>query len=450
MGGLDDFRMIGFVLACLLACGCSAVDESLLKRDTVLDRGRPDAGADAAAEVDAAAAAEAGVDAATEAGALEGGVEDSGAAGTGGSGAGGDSGATPDAGPFVSDAGDGGGLDGGDASKPWLGWERALTFDALQVDADLTAFPVLVRLTDSELAANAAQDGSDIHFVDEAHTTTLAHEIESYDGTVGSLLAWVRLPTLTAATDTVIYLRYGDGGPDRSDPATLWSDHHYVWHLAQNPGPGVSGDIRDSTGRAHGTASSTMADTDLVDAVVGKGIDFDGVDDEITFVNDFTGAASSTVSAWVNQLTDNDGVSDTVVSFGSPMTGQTRFLYSSQTTTNTVVGGFYSNEVDSGHSIEGMGWRHIAWVWDGSASFFYVNGVLVRGPVAHSGADAMGSAGKIGNATWNPRFLRGQLDELRFSSTTRSAAWIKAEYENQRSGSTFLKAVGAQQTVAAP
>jgi hypothetical protein len=35
----------------------------------------------------------------------------------------------------------------------------------------------------------------------------------------------------------------------------------------------------------------------------------------------------------------------------------------------------------------------------------------------------------------------GSIDELRVSSTQRSAAWMRAVYENQRSGSTFLTVV---------
>ena len=38
--------------------------------------------------------------------------------------------------------------------------------------------------------------------------------------------------------------------------------------------------------------------------------------------------------------------------------------------------------------------------------------------------------------------FEGSIDELRMSSTARSDAWIHAEYENQRSGSSFLSVTG--------
>ena len=98
-----------------------------------------------------------------------------------------------------------------------------------------------------------------------------------------------------------------------------------------------------------------MQTSDLVDAVVGKGIHFDGTDAEITFTNDFSGTASSTMSAWVNQQRDTDGSSDTIVSFGSANNGETRFFYSAHASTNNVVGGFFNDDVDSNSSIRKRG-----------------------------------------------------------------------------------------------
>ena len=122
-----------------------------------------------------------------------------------------------------------------------------------------------------------------------------------------------------------------------------------------------------------------------------------------------------------------------------------------ETAVDALIGaGFFNDDIDSNSSIENVGWRYVAWVWDGANSRFYVNGDLVGGPIAHTGANTTGTAGRIGNATWASRFLRGQLDEVRFSSATHSDAWIKAEYANQRSDSTFLKALGSEQRVTGP
>ena len=392
-------------------------------------------------------------------------------AGSGGGGSGGSAGDPVDAGPCMADAGmdcctgDPNKTDPGvcgcgvpdsdvdfdgvyDCVDPALGWQRALTLDGAQVKATLTTFPVLIRITDSALGTHAAANGSDIYFLNSGQTSKLPHEIESYGGSNGALVAWVRVPSLAASSDTVIYLRYGGGGADRADPSTLWSGHFYVWHLSQDPGPGGANQIRDATGRAHATAASSMSSSDLVDAVVGKGINFSGSTD-LSFTNSFTGTGPSTISAWVNQQNDNDGESDTVIMFGTAATSQTRVLYATQAFSDNILGGFYNNDVDSGYSIEGSGWKYVSWVWDGSNSRFYVNGTQVGGASSHTGANTTGSTGRIGNSSWASRYLRGQLDELRVSSSVRSAEWIEAEYNNQRANSTFLKSMGAEQAVSA-
>src|SRR5215831_16881344 len=47
-------------------------------------------------------------------------------------------------------------------------------------------------------------------FADQALTQLLKFEIRRWDGLTGELVAEVRVPMLTAAADTVIFLAYGD------------------------------------------------------------------------------------------------------------------------------------------------------------------------------------------------------------------------------------------------
>lgn len=69
----------------------------------------------------------------------------------------------------------------------WLtGWNfrRAIAVDYRQVDAELTNFPVLVRLTSNTFDfALAAPDGSDVRFADADGETLLSFERESHEGT---------------------------------------------------------------------------------------------------------------------------------------------------------------------------------------------------------------------------------------------------------------------------
>jgi hypothetical protein len=62
-------------------------------------------------------------------------------------------------------------------------------------------------------------EGDDIIFTaDAAGASPLDHEVESYDPTTGTLVAWVRLPTLAVSQDTVFYLHYGNSDIDSSLP----------------------------------------------------------------------------------------------------------------------------------------------------------------------------------------------------------------------------------------
>jgi hypothetical protein len=94
-----------------------------------------------------------------------------------------------------------------------------LTIDSSKVSgtSDLTDFPVLISLTNTSLKTTGNcgyvqnSNGYDIIFSDATQTTRLDHEIEKYDSAAGELVAWVRVPTLSATSDTTIYLHYGHG-----------------------------------------------------------------------------------------------------------------------------------------------------------------------------------------------------------------------------------------------
>jgi hypothetical protein len=327
------------------------------------------------------------------------------------------------------------------------GWQRRLTLDGAQVSAALTNFPVLVRITDAHLQGAASANGADIYFSAADQTTPLDFELESYNSTTGALLAWVRIPSLVAATDSVLYLGYADGKTNRSNVSGVWSGHHNVWHLAQDPSAG-SAAIKDATQRAHGTAQGSMSGSALVAGVVGQGLSFDGVDDQIAFTNDITGNGPSTLSAWVKQSTDSGDYGSGVISLGNDSTNQARFLLSSADSQKLKCG-FYGND-DLTSTILATGvWKYLAWTWDGSKTTVFVDGVSVNGPTTHSSVNTSGSAGKIGNGTFTfAYFMTGQLDEVRVATAARSAAWLAAEFANQRPSSTFIKSIAAAQAAA--
>ena len=320
-----------------------------------------------------------------------------------------------------------------------FGYQKRLTLDGAQVAATLSDFPVLIRIKDAELKANARATGADIHFAAADGTTALDYEIEAYDGQAGALIAWVRIPTLRAGADVTLWLQYGDGKPTSTNAQRVWNGFRYVWHLAEDPSGGRSGGIKDATARAHATAQGNMNTMSLVPAVAGRGLAFDGTDDQLTFRNEFTGSGPCTLSAWVNQSDRNPASGGAVIALGNASPNAARFLFSLDTDSGKVDVGFYSNDL-AGPTLPTNVWTHLVWTWDGTNSSIYVNGAIATGPIAHPGANTSGNSGRIGNSFFtSPRFLRGQLDEVRVAASGRSSGWIETEYENQRPDSDFVR-----------
>jgi hypothetical protein len=182
-----------------------------------------------------------------------------------------------------------------------------------------------------------------------------------------------------------------------------------------------------------------MSSSALVAGVAGRAIAFDGSDDQIAFLNDITGSGPSTLSGWVNQAADSGDYGSGMVSLGNDTSGQARFVLS-LADSQRVKGGFYSNDDLTTTVLTTGTWSHLAWIWDGTQTTLYVNGSSVLGPVTHTGVNTSGTDGRIGNGTFTfAYFMTGQIDEVRVATAARPAAWIAAEYANQRPGSTFMK-----------
>jgi uncharacterized delta-60 repeat protein len=139
-----------------------------------------------------------------------------------------------------------------------FGHRRQLTLNCsgrgASCSASLSDFPVLIDTTNWPQAdkdnlktiANGGRvyssHGYDIIFRASDSETQLDHEIEKYDGATGTLVAWVRIPTLfdqCPTTGTTIYLYYGNPAitDATANPTGVWdSDYKGVWHLAEKYG----------------------------------------------------------------------------------------------------------------------------------------------------------------------------------------------------------------------
>jgi hypothetical protein len=323
---------------------------------------------------------------------------------------------------------------------------KRITIDPSFVDAALSDFPVLVRIAgDADLTTSRA-DGLDLYFATDGGPaggpTALAFQIASWAASSGDLIAWVRVPTVSDAAGTVFYLHYGDGADYSSTnpQAAVWdadfeSVHHFdgdsVLDATANATDGTNqGSSADPAGQILGARA--FSPSDYVD--VGTGV----LPDEPDY----------TLSAWV-KVTRAGGDADC------------KYVMDASRSSPPYEGSALGVRRSTGAIC-----AYVNGAWRFSAGDFAADGawsfVAARYSIRSSGGVLETSVGgqpfepvysgdtrDAANLSTSPfqvgrwsggmsYYFDGSIDELRVSSTARSNAWIRAEYENQRAGSTFL------------
>ena len=334
----------------------------------------------------------------------------------------------------------------------WL-FRKPITVDSTRVTGDLQDFPVMVSLTDTDLANGARADGFDILFTDSDGTTKLDHEIEKYDGGTGELVAWIRV-RLSSSQDKTVYMYYGNGtsGP-QDNPTGVWDSNYVgVWHLDEEVAGTGSVDLyQDSTGNAHhgdDHASATGQGGQL-----GAGQEFDGSDDrvEVPHAAALNPSGVMTISTWFNAdvIDPNTNVGDALVSKGDwNFDNSYYFGFYSGTNFRCAIGEHWGLALTySSTNFSNGQWYHVTCIADGAGHEMYVDGGSVASnantPAAVTDTNVLRfghlSVGASPFSLWD-----GLMDEVRISNIRRPAAWIQTEYNNQSAPGTFY-AVGAEQ-----
>jgi hypothetical protein len=330
-------------------------------------------------------------------------------------------------------------------------YRKHIEIPSSQPGTVLRDFPLLIKLVDSDLAENALDSGFDIVFSD-SDGGLLEHELEHFDSATGELVAWVKIPTLDTSTDTELYMYYG--GPSTGADAsvsTVWSNGFYaVWHLYQ-AGLGNAGEFLDSSGSGNDATGGAGAATETPSPVaspLGRGQDFDGVNDYISSPIDLSDRTSLTLSLWT-QLRQDDNTAtpglagqNNVLEMGFFWDDRIN-LWSAAMTINCPGKGLLSLCTDE-YVLNT--WFHLAVVYDGSEIALFVDGLEKhRVPLTSLGsaASTFSIGGKVFSA--NGGNLDGTIDEVRLASVPRSAAWVALEYANQSDPSSFYIVGPAEQ-----
>lgn len=341
---------------------------------------------------------------------------------------------------------------------------RSITIAHSQVpNTDQSSFPVLVSISGQTYLKTVANGGhvnntttvngitvpADLGFYTTSGLTTkLNWEVESYDGTAGTLVAWVMISTVSHTTDTVFYMAYGDSGVTtwQGNVASTWDTNFaLVSHLGDNAG---NTNVTDSTSNANtGTAQQNTSSVTTTSAEIGRGMTFNGSSDYVnegTGTQFATGSGNITLEAWV-YATSLPGTFANFSIIGKGYNGTNTHYYMQLQTggggTTAIAVGTFNFPTNNQASVTFPGtnaWHHIVGTYDGAWNI-YVDGTkttqsVTTAPITNGTRFIMGAEDNSGGQN---NFFAGRLDEVRFSSSARSADWITAEYNNESSPGTF-------------
>jgi len=299
----------------------------------------------------------------------------------------------------------------------------------------LTGFPILFNFTDTIMRSASYggivqfADGRDLCFTDQDSITVLDFEIESYDPETGSLSAWVRIPSVSAESNTDLYLYYGNPeGLPLWDTAGVWSNQFTaVWHMADDPSE-IAPQITDATSLMnHGTTGGNMTADDQVAGKVSLAIQFDGVDDYVSMPVSGFNTDEGSVELWIKLDSMPELSSDYFFAHRQedPITDRCYLRVWPSGEWGTGMGDTY--DLVRGSTIDTGSWHHLAITWNGSEVTGFLDGAQDFGPVSYAGLDTVR---EIYVMTWIPssESASGTLDELRVSGIERDSVWIVASY----------------------
>ena len=333
-----------------------------------------------------------------------------------------------------------------------FGYRKSITIDHTKINADLTNFPVLVDITDSDLQNNVLQaKGNDIAFVNSDHTVQYNHEIELYNSTNGHLVAWVNVTLVSSTIDTTFYIYYGNSTcANQENKQDVWDSNYLMVQHLQEDGTGTRS---DSTSNGNdGTPTNYDGDEATSSGKINGADNLDGTNDWINISSgtELLNLSSSSGSffTWIKTSTSEKTVmsKSTDDEIGQP--GDILLKISANKLFLFVEGGsgIGGTDLTGTTSVTDNTWHYVGFTYNKITETFnlYVDGQL----------ENTSSYSMNGYNTWPVALgvfsfhipvpedwfhFDGTIDEVCISNIERNVSWINASYQNQNAPSTFLR-----------
>jgi hypothetical protein len=356
------------------------------------------------------------------------------------------------------------------ASEDYATWNRHKTLwlnttnTGANVSGTVLNFPVLVRFTTTDTVYSQMLAGAaDLRFTKSNNATRLPHQIETWDSAGKSAAVWVLVDSVHGNNGSqTIRMHWGKAGaPNLSSGPSVFDTargFRAVFHFSERTNDTAFNSTQYAfRGVPQRTATTYSFPEDTVGVIsrarrygIGAGTattnnagSYFTVDGSAAPL-DFAMNGPYTLSLWA--FVNETGTSRTMVS-----KSDRQYAFERRNTGadwefaehNLPLGGW---QVVSSPSTAGV-WTHLVGVRNNGASALYVDGALVD-TVPNSDATTtaritttdlnIGRSPDGGTNNAARYYWRGMLDEVRVAGVSRSAAWAKLEYENQKAAQTLV------------
>ncbi len=348
------------------------------------------------------------------------------------------------------------------------------------VAGSVTNFPLLVRLTSASAAngadvlAGALPGGADLRFTSADGSVRLAYEIERWSASAAEI--WVRVPSVAGNSNTSLRMYWGKTGvADSSNSAAVFdtaSGFKGVWHLGESAGPS-----KDATMLA--TDAAWVNSPVTANGVIGRAIQLNNSSNISTETAHYLSAPYNpanqnflatqtggiTISAWVNRSSDNGSAEQGIAGRYEWSANQRQAILF--TRPDGIARLFRSTNGQGGNSEPQIGtaplpigtWVHMVATLRNGEQILYIDGVVnatgssaTMTSLSQEWPSTVFAIGRMNPANTNEvhQSFHGLVDEVRFATTTRSADWVKLEYETQRPGGTAVVLGATQANLSRP
>jgi Concanavalin A-like lectin/glucanases superfamily/Domain of unknown function (DUF2341) len=341
------------------------------------------------------------------------------------------------------------------AMPAWKYAEKVIlntTASGANASGNVTGFPVLIRLTNSNFDfSQAAPAGGDIRFTKQDNTP-IPYEIERWNAAANAAEIWVKFDTVFGNDSSHFVTMYWGASTasatvSLSNGAAVFdtlNGFQGVWHLNEASGSTA----KDATANRFDGVSPPDSSPVPVAGAIGLCREFNGISNYIQMHGTASGKlnfpekGAYSVAAWV--------YIDTVDTAFYKIVEKNDRQYKLQKNGERKSWEFSEYENATGYELSTTPASANAWVFlvgvrNGGSQYLYVNGQCVANtvvPIASNyGRDTTCDVtiGRNASLTFGPLyFFKGKIDEARIENRARSADWIKLCFMNQKAGDALV------------